>query len=236
MMSAGGQGAAPIAAGQLAHGGVREPSLGSVDSGEERLVQRARSGDEAAFVALVTCHHAMLIRMARLYVDDGADALAQGVWFALLNGLHQESARCSLRVELLTILFDQVRHCVQAVDRHAPFAAQWDPQTDPPSPSVDPSNFRASDPWIGHWAIPVGEWGQVSAERLRSDEARERIEQAMATLPPAQREVVTLRDVEGWTSLEVSDALGIAETTQRSLLHQARSRIRACLDAELQQP
>src|SRR4051812_13419277 len=60
------------------------------------------------------------------------------------------------------------------------------------------------------------------------------IEESMAMLPPAQHEVIMLRDVEGWTSREVRQALGIAETTQRRLLHQARSRMRAALDAMVQ--
>jgi RNA polymerase sigma-70 factor, ECF subfamily len=237
MMSVGGQGAAPLAGGEVSHGRVRHSAIGSIDAAEQALLQRARVGDEAAFVALVKCHHAMLVRMARLYVDDGADALAQEVWIVLLNGIDQLDTRRSLRVALLDILIGQLRDCVPAATTsRVPYAAQADPETDLASPSVDPTSFRTSDPWIGHWAVPVAEWGQVLVERLDSEAIRLRIEQAMATLPPAQREVVTLRDVEGWTSVEVSDALGIAETTQRSLLHRARSRIRACLDADLQQP
>lgn len=235
-MSVGGKEAAPIARGTPSHGAACQPSIESFGTAEEGLLQRARGGDEAAFVALVTRHHAMLVRMARLYIDDDVDALAQEVWIALLNGSDEVDAHRSLRVALLTILFEQLRDRVPAQSSRIPSAAQWDPVTDPAPPSVDASSFRTSDPWIGHWAVPVVEWGQSTVVRLDSNEARARIEHAMVMLSPAKREVVTLRDVEGWTSIEVSDALGIAETTQRSLLHQGRSRIRACLDADLQQP
>lgn len=54
----------------------------------------------------------------------------------------------------------------------------------------------------------------------------EKIEQ----LPPAQRTVITLRDVEGWRSDEVCEALGVSEGNQRVLLHRARDRVRGALE------
>jgi RNA polymerase sigma-70 factor (ECF subfamily) len=221
---------------ELTTDGARLSLIEEPGEAQERLVSALRNGDEAAFIALVKCHHAMLVRMARLYLPDSADDVAHEVWLDLLRRVDCLDASRSVRVTLLTILFDQVRRRAPLREIPVPAAAHWDPAANPALPSVDPSSFRSSDPWIGHWAVPVVEWGQVPVERLRLDEARVRIEQAIAMLPPAQREVVALRDVEGWTSAEVSEALGIKATHQRSLLHQARSRIRTCLDAALQQP
>jgi RNA polymerase sigma-70 factor (ECF subfamily) len=45
--------------------------------------------------------------------------------------------------------------------------------------------------------------------------------------------VLWLRDVEGWSSQEVCNALAIQETNQRVLLHRARSRVRAALEPYL---
>jgi RNA polymerase sigma-70 factor (ECF subfamily) len=63
-----------------------------------------------------------------------------------------------------------------------------------------------------------------------SKETLELVERAIAALPPAQREVITLRDVDGWTSEEVCNALAISETNQRVLLHRARAKVRAALE------
>jgi RNA polymerase sigma-70 factor (ECF subfamily) len=52
----------------------------------------------------------------------------------------------------------------------------------------------------------------------------------MGKLPDAQREVITLRDVEGWTAREVCDALGISSVNQRVLLHRARAAVRTALE------
>ena len=46
-------------------------------------------------------------------------------------------------------------------------------------------------------------------------------------LPPAQRAVITLRDVDGLSSEETCDVLGLTEGNQRVLLHRARSKVRA---------
>jgi RNA polymerase sigma-70 factor (ECF subfamily) len=61
-------------------------------------------------------------------------------------------------------------------------------------------------------------------------ETRRIVEQAIEALPPAQRAVISLRDVEGWSSGETCNALGLTETNQRVLLHRARSKVRRALE------
>ena len=56
---------------------------------------------------------------------------------------------------------------------------------------------------------------------------------AIAALPPAQRTVIRMRDVEGYGPEEVCAALDVSEANQRVLLHRARSRVRAALEAHL---
>ena len=65
-------------------------------------------------------------------------------------------------------------------------------------------------------------------------EAMEVVAQTIEQLPPAQRAVITLRDIQGCESAEVCDVLGISEGNQRVLLHRARSKVRAHLERRLQ--
>jgi RNA polymerase sigma-70 factor, ECF subfamily len=198
-------------------------------------VRALRDGDEAAFVELVRRHHSMLRRMARVYVaDDAADGLAQDVWSSALGQVDRLDDSPSLRVVLLAILHEQAPHRRASAAGSVPFAEHWDPATEPVGPGVDPYRFRTGEPWPGHWAVSVPEWQPVPIERLLAGPNQARIEREIASLPGAQREVLVLRDVEGWTASEVSTALGVSDAKQRLLLHAARSRLRAELDAMIQ--
>ena len=66
-----------------------------------------------------------------------------------------------------------------------------------------------------------------------SSETQAVIQRAIANLPLAQREVITLRDIDGWSTVDVCAALGLTEINQRVLLHRARSRVRGALEQYL---
>jgi Sigma-70, region 4/Lactonase, 7-bladed beta-propeller len=74
---------------------------------------------------------------------------------------------------------------------------------------------------------------QVAEGRLLGAETLRLIGRAIETLPPMQAQVIRLRDVLGWSSEEVCNALELSETNQRVLLHRARTRVRRELDEYL---
>jgi RNA polymerase sigma-70 factor (ECF subfamily) len=67
-------------------------------------------------------------------------------------------------------------------------------------------------------------------ERVLSQETRTYLEKAIEALPPNQRQIIILRDIEGWTAEETCGFLGISEGNQRVLLHRARSKVRGVLE------
>jgi RNA polymerase sigma-70 factor (ECF subfamily) len=96
---------------------------------------------------------------------------------------------------------------------------------------VDADRFLGPDsPHPGAWAVPPVGWPE---ERLLEGETLAVIEMAIKMLPEAQRQVILLRDVDGWEPMEVSDVLGITDGNQRVLLHRARSKVRAALEEYL---
>jgi RNA polymerase sigma-70 factor (ECF subfamily) len=203
---------------------------------DERLARAVLAGDEAAFVALVRLYHTPLLRLASTFIRDRAVAeeVVQETWLGVLSGLDRFEGRSSLKTWIFRILANRARTRAVRESRTVPFAALAR-EDDEGGPSVDPERFLdANHPrWPGHWWYPPSNWDGVPEQRLLARETRAAIETAIAELPPVQRQVVTLRDVEGWPAHEVCELLELSEANQRVLLHRARSRLRAALEAEL---
>jgi RNA polymerase sigma-70 factor (ECF subfamily) len=203
--------------------------------GDAALVEALRRGDEAAFVALVQAYHGLLLRLALLYVPNRAVAedVVQDTWLGVLNGLDRFEARSSLKTWICRILTNRARTRAQREGRSVPFSAFWGPDDEQDEPSVDPSRFRASGPYEGHWASRPTSWDDLPEQRLLSDETQQQLRAAIEALPANQRTVITLRDVEGWSAPDVCAALDISEANQRVLLHRARSKVRQALELYL---
>lgn len=198
------------------------------------VVEALRRGDEGAFLALVTVHHASMLRVASLFVSSAAVAeeVVQEAWLGVLNGLDSFQGRSSLRGWIFSIVTNCAKTRGIREARSSPFSSFDDPDDD--EPAVDPSRFLASDHprWPGHWASPPEQWAE---DKLLTKELVGFVHEAITALSPNQRRVITLRDVEGWTSAEVARALGISEVNQRVLLHRARSKVRGALELRMKQ-
>jgi RNA polymerase sigma-70 factor, ECF subfamily len=209
--------------------GPAGPGAGVEAPADADLVEALRRGDEAAFVTLVERYHTALVRLATTFVRDQslAEEAAQDTWLGVLRGVDRFEGRSSLKTWIFSILINRAKTHGQRASRSVPFSALSLFDAGPDEPAVDPARFNSADHrWPGGWSsAPVG-WGDSPEEALVSAETRERVENTIDTLPPGQRAVITLRDVEGLTSEEVCSVLEISETNQRVLLHRARSRVR----------
>lgn len=210
-------------------GQVEEPAR---PSGEAALVDRLQAGDEAAFAELVDRHGASMLRVARLHVRDRAVAeeVVQETWLAVLNGIDGFEGRSSLKTWLFRILSNRAKTRGEREGRSVPFSAiaATDAAADA-EPSVDADRFLPADhsQWPYHWSAPPRAWTQ---ERVIERETLEVVRRAIEALPDTQREVIRLRDVEGWSAAEATEALEITDGNQRVLLHRARSRVRQALE------
>ena len=201
---------------------------------ERLLLERLRQGDEAAFVSLLERHGPTMLRLARLYTSDTSvveDAM-QDAWLGVLRGLDRFQERASMRTWICRIMLNRLRTRLKRDGRLIPFSALFDGASASAEPAVGPECFLNADHprWPHHWKEPPRSWGASPEEKLLSDEARGLLDEVVTTLPPAQREVITLRDIEGWSAEEVCNLLEITETNQRVLLHRARSRVRRALE------
>lgn len=197
------------------------------------VVAALRRGDEAAFAALVSRHHSQLVRFARAYVADRdtAEEVVQECWLGVLRGLDRFEGRSSLRTWIYRILINRARTRGEREHRSMPFSAiDADDEA-----AVDLDRFLGADHprWPWHWSSRPASWESLPEEQLLGAETLARVRSAIDELPSQQRQVIILRDVEGWSADEVCNTLELSETNQRVLLHRARSRVRRALEPYL---
>src|SRR3954451_386231 len=173
---------------------------------DERLLVALRAGDEAALGALVRRHTPAMLRVAmRCGLSDAvAQEAVQDAWLRVLSGLDRFEQRSSLRTWLFAILINCARRDADRERRSVPFSAVAAGEAD---------LERVAPLWA-----PFD--GGAPAEE------RSAVRTLVGTLPPSQRAVVVLRDVEGWDSADVCRVLDITPGNQRVLLHRARARLR----------
>jgi RNA polymerase sigma-70 factor, ECF subfamily len=203
--------------------------------GDLALIRRLRSGDEDAFMDLVTSLHPTMLRVAGMYVSSHAVAeeVVQDAWIGVLKGIDRFEGRSSLRTWIFRILTNIAKTRGQREGRSVPFAALAGDDLE--APSWDPSAFLGPDERrAGGWSSLPNDWRGIPEDRLLSAETRAVVAAAIEDLPPMQAEVIRLHDVAGWSSEEVRNALGVSETNERVLLHRARAKVRRALDGYLE--
>jgi len=199
---------------------------------DEVIVAALRRGDADAFATLVDRHSPAMMHVAMAYVPGRAVAeeAVQETWIAVMRGIDGFEGRSSLKTWIFRILTNVAMRGGARERRSMPFSALAEAE-DTGEPSVEPDRFLRADHALfpGHWAIMPARW-PTPEEGLLAGETREVIAAAIAELPKAQRTVIALRDVEGWSSEEVCEALAISAGNQRILLHRARSWIRNAIE------
>jgi MFS transporter, DHA2 family, multidrug resistance protein len=158
------------------------------------------------------------LTVARELPGDVGTALVEVAREAFTQGLHVTAllsliGAIALAVFVLTLL------------RHVPTPSA---ETEPAFP---PDRFLPPDhpEWPGHWETPPVAWEALGVS-VDGPEALEQTRSALVEMPEPLRQVILLRDVEGRTPDEVSEALVLSPDDQRDLLHQARNLVRARLE------
>jgi RNA polymerase sigma-70 factor (ECF subfamily) len=198
------------------------------ESADAARLAALRAGDERAFADLVDDLSPRMLRLARLYLTGAAVAeeAVQDAWVVVLGSLERFEGRSSLATWILGIVVNVARARGRHESRSRPFSSL---STDN-EPIIDPERFLPADHerWPGHWAIAPAPWPERALETAAAEEV---IREAVASLPQAQRAVITLRDMVGCSPEETCNALGLTDTNQRVLLHRARTKVRAALEA-----
>jgi RNA polymerase sigma-70 factor (ECF subfamily) len=203
---------------------------------DPHLIELLRNGNEAAFVALIDRYSDTMVRLAMFYVAawQVAEEVVQETWMSVFEHLGHFEGRSSLKTWMFRILINCAKTWAQREGRSLPFSSRSGMGTDHAEPAIEPDHLLPADHhWAGHWVSVKRE--EMPEERLLWQETRMCLERAIEALPPKQRQIIILRDIEGWTSNEICSTLGISEGNQRVLLHRARSKVRSTLERYFQE-
>lgn len=197
---------------------------------ERALIAALKRGDEAAFRQLFAEQQKSMLAFARTFLRDPAavEEAVQDTWLALISGISKFEERSSLKSWTFAVLANIARTKAKRNGRTVSFT-----EMGYNDPAVDPDRFSGD----GSWLSPPGRWSEINPERIVG--GRQMLAHALSvleTLPPNQRAVVTLRDIEGLSPEETCSILNVSEANHRILLHRGRSRIRGALETLLGRP
>ncbi|HET7904707.1 MAG TPA: sigma-70 family RNA polymerase sigma factor [Candidatus Eisenbacteria bacterium] len=177
---------------------------------EARLLRAARGGDAGALRRLLTHVSGPAFRYGMTFCRDHEDAeeIAQDVLASLVRTLASYRGEGSLSTWAYTVARNA---CIRRRSRVAPALESLDALRE--EERLEPED-SASGP----------------EEHAEQGELREAVEAAIRALPPALRETVILRDVEGLSARQAAAVLRVGERAFKSRLHRARLALRARLE------
>ncbi|HET9958870.1 MAG TPA: sigma-70 family RNA polymerase sigma factor [Polyangiaceae bacterium] len=177
------------------------------DETDETLLERIRGGDPGALDQLIERHQQKLYRFGMKMCRDPEDAkdVLQDSLLALARSIRDFRGDSSVS----TWLYKVARSCCVKKRRSGRSVRTSDSLS---TSSVDSSLER--------------EGSETPDESLAAREIRTVLDQAIATLEPAYREVLVLRDIEGLTAPEVAEVVGLTVEAVKSRLHRARLMVR----------
>lgn len=175
------------------------------DAGDKALVAALCEGSEAAFNALVEEYHTTMVRIASRFVcgTAAAEDVVQDVWLIVIRQIDTFREHCSLKTWIFRILANRAKTAGQREARNMPISM------------VPTSSGEAREPRSG------------PEDSVLMKDTMNAVVEAIRELPLNQRQVLSLRDVDGCSAIEVCGLLELTEGNQRVLLHRARSKVRA---------
>jgi len=175
---------------------------------DEQVVQRVLEGDKAFFELLMRRYNRRLFRVSRAILRNDAEAedVTQEAYVRAYQHLGQFEGRASFSTWLTRIAVHEALARIRRQKMHEEIDAMPESQRD----GLEELSSSRNSP----------------EENASSNEARLLLEQSFDALPDPYREIFMLRDIEGMSTLETAEVLGISEVNVKTRLHRARALLR----------
>jgi RNA polymerase sigma-70 factor (ECF subfamily) len=182
---------------------------------DSEIVKRVRAGDQALFEILMRRHNQRIYRAARAIVKNESEVedVMQQAYINAFTHLHQFEERSQFSTWLTRIAVNE------AISRRQKMrvAAMTENVEESRTDAMD--NFTSSQPTPEHQAY--------------ARELQRVLEEAVDGLPDTYRAVFVLRDIEGLSTSETGEGLGLGEEAVKTRLHRARAMIRASVSSRI---
>jgi len=176
-----------------------------IEQKELELIERAKASDKKALAELVTKYEKTIFSFAFKICRnrEKAENTMQETFMSVLKSLHQFDGKSKFSTWLYRIV---VNHCLMM--------ARSEMHKDK-FHSIDEEEFDFEEPEVKHWS-------DLPENKLLNDELKKLMDEAIEKLPPDYRIVFMLRDVEGLSTQETAETLGLSVPAVKSRLHRAR--------------
>ncbi len=174
---------------------------------ESALIDGLRQRDSQAFATFFETYADRVYRLAFSMTGNEADAeeTVQATFISALEAIDRFQQHARLGTWLYRIAYN---HALMILRRRRPEETLPDEDDALPAPSA------------------LADWSTLPEDRLLSREAQEILQQAIAALPITLRAVFVCRDIEGLSTADCAQILGISEGALKVRLHRARLTLR----------
>jgi RNA polymerase sigma-70 factor (ECF subfamily) len=176
------------------------------------FVARCRRGDPDAFAVLVGRHQKRMLNIAYRMIGDYGEAcdVVQEAFLSAWRGIGNFRGEARFSTWLCGIVLNHARnHLRQRSARSGREGASFDDPGQSEEGSQDPPSHEES-----------------AFERLERHELEARVQEGIGSLESGQREVLVLRDIQGYSYEEIGVILKLPEGTVRSRLFRARNALK----------
>ena len=182
-----------------------------VEDQTEISVEALRTGNRREFARLVDRYSGPLYRLALKMLGNPRDAedVLQNTFLKVFQHLDEFEGRSSLSTWLYRIASNEALM-----------------QMRKQRPEITLSDTKQEDDDSDYEPVQFTDWCCLAEEELLSSESRAALDRAIQHLPETLRIVFVLRDIEGLSIRETSQALELSETAVKTRLLRARLRLR----------
>jgi len=183
------------------------------------VVKRVRAGEHAMFEILMRRHNQQLYRAARAILKDENEVedVMQQAYINAFTHLHQFEERSQFSTWLTRITLNEAFGRRRKMRQSESLASASSDADEDAGELMETVRTPQPDP----------------ERQAYAQELHRVLEEAVDTLPETYRAVFMLRDIEGLSTAETGDGLGLGAEAVKTRLHRARAMIRRAVTARI---